>query len=366
MALRLLVGTKQGLYTFTSKDRERWTRAGPYLKEWDVPDVAVSDGTAYAAVDNRKANFGQLVGTVFTAKGHFTAWKKTGLVSLWPHLFTLAAAGRRLYAGFEPVSLGRSTDGGRTWLEVGSLRSVPGTFEWWGPAEGARCFVSSIIVDRKNGKRLWVGSSGGGLWRTEDACRTWQSASWKIREDSGGPGLNKYGDSQLDIHVARGHPRNPDVLYMGNHPHVRASTNGGRSWRIAEAGLPECRGDRKQDSYKAPVIRSLALHPRDGRRAFTVPLTWSRQGVPALKGQLGVGRTSDGGRHWEVIEKGLPTYKDANTFRHCMDADDGNPVGVYFGTREGDLFASGDEGDSWVRVAKGLPPIRSVRVTGTP
>ena len=31
------------------------------------------------------------------------------------------------------------------------------------------------------------------------------------------------------------------------------------------------------------------------------------------------------------------------------------PAGVYFGTNSGSVFASGDEGDTWMEVARHLP-----------
>ena len=38
-------------------------------------------------------------------------------------------------------------------------------------------------------------------------------------------------------------------------------------------------------------------------------------------------------------------------------------AGVYFGTRNGDVYASRDEGDSWQLVAAGLPDVLCVRAT---
>jgi photosystem II stability/assembly factor-like uncharacterized protein len=43
-----------------------------------------------------------------------------------------------------------------------------------------------------------------------------------------------------------------------------------------------------------------------------------------------------------------------------MAHDDRDPVGVYFGTSTGQLYASADEGRSWARIADNLPPIWSV------
>jgi hypothetical protein len=43
-----------------------------------------------------------------------------------------------------------------------------------------------------------------------------------------------------------------------------------------------------------------------------------------------------------------------------MSIDDGNPVGIYFGTTSGEIWASVDEGESWSNIAAHLPEIYSV------
>jgi hypothetical protein len=47
--------------------------------------------------------------------------------------------------------------------------------------------------------------------------------------------------------------------------------------------------------------------------------------------------------------------------RDAMCVDDGDPAGVYLGSREGSVYASADEGDSWQLVAQHLPDVLSVR-----
>jgi hypothetical protein len=44
-----------------------------------------------------------------------------------------------------------------------------------------------------------------------------------------------------------------------------------------------------------------------------------------------------------------------------MCTDDADPAGVYFGTRNGDVFASADEGESWSAAAAHLPDVLCVR-----
>jgi hypothetical protein len=45
-----------------------------------------------------------------------------------------------------------------------------------------------------------------------------------------------------------------------------------------------------------------------------------------------------------------------------MTVDDVDPVGVYFGTTSGEVWASTDEGASWQSILSHLPEIYSVEV----
>jgi photosystem II stability/assembly factor-like uncharacterized protein len=75
---------------------------------------------------------------------------------------------------------------------------------------------------------------------------------------------------------------------------------------------------------------------------------------------LAVYRTEDRGKTWKRLDKGLPKGIVAEVMREGMSTDRLDPVGVYFGTIAGELWASDDEGKSWERVAQYLPPIYSV------
>ena len=46
--------------------------------------------------------------------------------------------------------------------------------------------------------------------------------------------------------------------------------------------------------------------------------------------------------------------------RQAMTVDAGDPVGVYFGTTSGSVWASTDEGASWSLIVDHLPEIYSV------
>jgi hypothetical protein len=44
-----------------------------------------------------------------------------------------------------------------------------------------------------------------------------------------------------------------------------------------------------------------------------------------------------------------------------MTADSFDPVGIYFGTRSGQLFGSRDEGRTWQKILDGFPSVLCVR-----
>ena len=50
--------------------------------------------------------------------------------------------------------------------------------------------------------------------------------------------------------------------------------------------------------------------------------------------------------------------------RDAMCADGAAPTGLYFGTRDGTVFASNDGGDSWQTVAEHLPDVMCLKAVG--
>jgi hypothetical protein len=70
--------------------------------------------------------------------------------------------------------------------------------------------------------------------------------------------------------------------------------------------------------------------------------------------------TNDRGATWKRNDKGLPAGARLESVREGMDTDLLDPLGVYFGTANGDVWASRDEGKSWERAAQYLPYVTSV------
>jgi photosystem II stability/assembly factor-like uncharacterized protein len=73
-------------------------------------------------------------------------------------------------------------------------------------------------------------------------------------------------------------------------------------------------------------------------------------------------RTSDAGQTWTPLGNGLPQHDYFDiVLRDAMCTDGAEPAGLYFGTRNGQVFASADEGESWQQLAEHLPGVLCVR-----
>src|SRR5579864_1634621 len=101
----------------------------------------------------------------------------------------------------------------------------------------------------------------------------------------------------------------------------------------------------------------MAIHPHDPDCIYIVPME-SDEFRCTPEGRLRVYRTRSAGASWEPLTRGLPQRGAYETvLRDGMVTDSLDPVGIYFGTRSGKLYASRDAGQTWKEVLNGLPPI---------
>lgn len=156
------------------------------------------------------------------------------------------------------------------------------------------------------------------------------------------------------MHKAVQHPAAPGRIYLQHHGGVYRSDDAGGSWKNIGKGLPSDFGF------------ALAVDPHDGDTAFVLPLE-SDMFRCTPEGKLRVYRTTDGGKSWRGLGKGLPQENALETvLRDAMDADACDPAGVYFGTKSGRVYGSRDRGDSWRELVAGLPPVCCVKAALVP
>lgn len=365
--LIVLVGTRKGLFVLKADKRRRsWSMEGPHFLGQIVNHAVLDprDGrTLLAAV-----RAGHLGPTVFRSEDLGKTWEEAATPPAFPkasegeagdvvsHVFWLAPAHatqpRRWYAGTSPQGLFQSDDAGRTWQGVAGFNAHPDRRKWIGagqdaPPDGGT--LHSINVDPNNPLHLYVGCSSGGVFESRDRGATWTPLNGGCAADFlPDPGA-AYGH---DPHCLRVHPKSGDV-YQQNHCGVYRLDRLRARWdRIGRAMPPEI-GD---------IGFPLALHPRKPLTLWTFPMdggtVWPR--VP-IDGKPAVYGTHDGGATWQRLDRGLPPAQAWLTVkRQAMTADTLEPVGLYFGTTGGEVWASFDEGGEWHCLCLHLPHVYSV------
>jgi photosystem II stability/assembly factor-like uncharacterized protein len=188
--------------------------------------------------------------------------------------------------------------------------------------------------------------STGGVYRSDDGGASWSAANRGVQVIFAPDRFPEFGQC---VHKVARDPVDPDRLFMQNHNGVYRSDDDAGAWTSIADPLPTDFGF------------AMVTHPRRGSVAYNFPIIDGGERVPPGHA-CRVFRTEDAGASWTPLTDGLPQqdYFDI-VLRDGMCTDDADPAGVYFGTRNGQVFASADEGDSWGLVAEHLPGVLCVR-----
>lgn len=350
----LMVGTMKGLFLFTSdSSRRTWTMTGPHLAGWEVSAVHLhrgrsgspprlfagtkhySYGATFRVSDDMGASWREMVGRPEYSKE--SGFKVNRVWQIVSH----PTESDTLLCGIDEAGLFKSTDAGQTWQEIRSLTSAPDRRAWF-PGNGGLC-LHTIVIDRTNPDRIWLGISAVGAFRTTDGGNSWHECRAGLEQmDSGEAGRPKI----CCIHKIVQDPKDPDTLYAQHHPGVYRTTNGGDSWEKVETGLPGNFGfpmviSRKGELFVAPLQADEMRYMKDGR--------------------FRVYRSRNGGKNWQATGKGLPEGRFVGVLRDAMATDGMAPAGVYVGTTMGEVFWSNNAGDSWKQLPYTFPRIEMVK-----
>jgi hypothetical protein len=137
------------------------------------------------------------------------------------------------------------------------------------------------------------------------------------------------------VHKIVMHPAKPDRLFLQNHWGLYRSDDGAANWLDIANGVPSDFGF------------AMVMHPRDPDTVFILPIE-SDEFRCTPEGRLRVYRTRNAGASWEPLTRGLPQKGAFETvLRDALTADSLDPAGIYFGTRNGELYGSIDDGKTW-------------------
>jgi photosystem II stability/assembly factor-like uncharacterized protein len=369
-AVRVLVGTRKGAFVLTSDaKREQWDVSGPHFGGWEIYHMTGSPADPNRLYASQSGGwFGQLIqrsedggqtwapvgnefqydgepGTHQWYDGTPRPWKFTRVWHFTPSLTDPDT----VYAGVEDAALFRSSDGGQTWQELPGLRghsSGPS----WAPGAGGMC-LHTIILDPRDASRMFAAISAAGVFRSDDAGKTWRPANRGLKSEGIPDPDAEVGHC---VHRIAMHPSRPDVLFMQKHWDVMRSDDAGESWREVSGNLPT--------DFGFPI----AVHAHEPETIYVVPIKSDSEHFPP-EGKLRVYRSRTGGNEWEALTTGLPQANCyVNVLRDAMAVDSLDSCGVYFGTTGGQVYASADAGDTWTPIVRDLPAVLSVEVQTLP
>jgi hypothetical protein len=200
---------------------------------------------------------------------------------------------------------------------VTAFDKTPGRKDWFTPWGGPPD-TRTLTEDRDT---VYVNVHVGGVLRSQDHGDSWQPTI----------------DIEADVHqVTTGHGN----VYAAGAGGLNVSTDKGLTWSTSDEGLHAsyCRavavcGDT--------ILLTASTGPRGGRSAV-------------YRGPLD-------GSSFERCDGGLPGWFGNNIDSYCLDSKPDGSLAA-FGTEDGRLFTSTDQGRSWSQLAKGLPAVRRVLV----
>jgi len=353
----LTIGTKKGLFVAEApKARGRFALRGPFGQGVAVNAALVDTrGTPRVLASSCNAFFGMKVlrstdlGKTFKETKSAPAFPKGDGRAL-ANIWSLeAGAGKTdLWCGVEPAALFRSEDGGDSWEMVPGLSNHEHARKWQ-PGAGGLC-LHTILRD---GNRMHLGISTGGHYSSEDGT-TFTASNRGIGAGFVPDPFPEFGQC---VHKIARHRDAPARLYMQNHggfpEHpdfgVLRSDDHGRTWRSIAKGLPS--------DFGFPIV----VHPENADTVYVMPLEAPTRTCPG--GAPAVWRSENGGDSWKRLARGLP--KKASYFtilRDAMTIDEVASPALYFGTTTGQLWIGRDGGEEWSCLFDSLPPIHCVKV----
>ncbi len=258
-------------------------------------------------------------------RGSKTAWLKVAVSCL-----TVLASG--ITAG--PVS-------GQAVVDTSLLAGMK--YRSIGPARGGRVTAVAGVISEP--LSYFMGSTGGGVWRTDDAGGSWRNVS-DGQFGAASVGAIAVADSDPNVvWVGMGSACIRGNTSQGNG--VYRSLDGGKSW--VHSGLPE-----------AGQIGRIVVDPRDPDVAFVAALGHPFGPNP----ERGVYRTQNGGADWEkvlsvsdstgAVDLALNPANPRIIYAGLWRAER-KPWTMISGAKEGGVYRSSDSGDHWTRLEGGLP-----------
>jgi photosystem II stability/assembly factor-like uncharacterized protein len=212
-----------------------------------------------------------------------------------------------------------------------------------GPNRGGR--VTTVTGVPSQPYTFYMGSTGGGVWKTVDAGQTWVNVS--------DPFFTEASMGSVDVSLS-----DPNTVWAGTGSEgIRSNVSTGRGvYRSADAGRTWTFAGLRDVGQ----IGAVRIHPANPQVVFVAAVG----NAFAPNHDRGVYRTRDGGTTWEKV-----LFVSDSTGAVDLEFQPGNPDVIYAsmwrgerkpwtiisGAHEGGIYRSTDGGTTWRKLGNGLP-----------
>ncbi len=213
-----------------------------------------------------------------------------------------------------------------------------------GPFRGGRSAAVTGVSNKAN--LFYMGSTGGGVWKTTDAGNSWQN----ISDGFFGGSVGAIAVSEWDT----------NVIYVGNgEVTIRGNVSSGDGvWKSVDAGKT-WKNIGLKNSRHVPRIR---IHPKNPDIVYAAVLG----DLYKASSERGVYKSINGGQSWKKV---LFANADAGAVDLIIDPNNSRilyattwnvrrtPYSLSSGGEGSSLWKSFDEGETWTNISKnkGLP-----------
>jgi hypothetical protein len=359
MESKILVGTSKGLVVFCLKDTTVVDTV-VHFKGFPVSMIYVDVQTKSLWVALSHKHWGEKLhvthdlGISWQSAG-LPSFKgleyKPGIPSSLRKIWVIERADhndpKKFWLGTEPGGLFYSDDDCKSFQLNEPLWNHPSRTndnQWFGTGKDFP-FMHTILIDPRDSQHVYAGVSCAGVFETMDGGKNWHPRNNGLVAAYLPKTTPEVGHDPHQMLMCQSHP---DVIWQQNHCGIFRTTDGGKIWK------------QVSDASRWPHYGfALAIDNENPDVAWVIPAESDESRVPVdLK--VCVCKTTDGGKTWRTLSDGLPQQNSFDlVLRHGFVR---TPELMTFGTTNGNLYCSFNDGESWQTLSNNLAPISTVAI----
>ena len=223
LSRELLVGTKDGVVLIEADGDGQWRVSHRSLRGQHISAIIVEreSGVIFA---------GAFFGSVYASQDGGRSWERRDSGITFHDVYSLASVrlngNARIYAGTQPAHLFYSDDLGFHWTELPSMRMVSSVPTWSFPVAPHVAHTKFITFDPFDANTIYACIEQGALLRSTDAGKSWvELNAVGYYRDKSRPVEHFY-----DVHKALVDPRDAKKIFVTGGAGLYVTPDGGAHW----------------------------------------------------------------------------------------------------------------------------------------